>query len=171
MRADKQLFLDEIRSLVEDADSMIVVSYQSIEANAAADFRSELVAADSEFRVVPRRLLAKAGTEAGKPFDLKMLEGHIGIICTKADPIGVTKKLYGFADNNADKLRVLGGYITGKMYSPQDMKELSKLPSELEMRAQFVGTLAAPMTHTLGVMQALLTSVIYCLDNKAKKES
>jgi large subunit ribosomal protein L10 len=47
---------------------------------------------------------------------------------------------------------------------------ISKLPTLLEMRAQFLGLLEAPMTQTLGTIQAMLTSVIYCLDNKAKKE-
>jgi large subunit ribosomal protein L10 len=36
------------------------------------------------------------------------------------------------------------------------------------MRAQFLGLLEAVPAQTLGVMDALLTSVVYCLDNKSK---
>ena len=50
----------------------------------------------------------------------------------------------------------------------EDVKAISELPSQDEMRAQFVGLLEAPMTQTLSVMQALLTSIMYCLENKAK---
>ena len=45
---------------------------------------------------------------------------------------------------------------------------MSKLPSKDEMRAQFLGTLEAPMAQTLAVMDALLTSVVHCLNNKVQ---
>ena len=51
-----------------------------------------------------------------------------------------------------------------------DVERLSKLPSKDEMRAQFLSVLEAPMSQTLAVMEALLTSVPYCLDNKCKQE-
>ena len=64
-------------------------------------------------------------------------------------------------------MNVLTGYMDGKLYNAEEVKTLSELPSKDELRAQFVGLLEAPMGQTLGVFDALLTSVIHCLNNKA----
>ena len=51
--------------------------------------------------------------------------------------------------------------------SASDVEQISKLPSKEEMRAQFLGTLEAPLSQTLGVIEALLTTVMHCLENKS----
>jgi hypothetical protein len=40
-----------------------------------------------------------------------------------------------------------------------------------EMRPQLLATLEAPMAHTVGALQALLTGLLYAMDAKCKKES
>jgi large subunit ribosomal protein L10 len=52
------------------------------------------------------------------------------------------------------------------MYNAADVEIMSQLPSKDVMRAQFLGLLEAPMAQTLAVMEALISSVVYCLDNK-----
>lgn len=170
MRADKQIFLDEIKDIIEGTDSIVLLSYSNIEANKAADFRKQMLEAEGEFRVVPKRLFVKAASEVGIAIDKEALKGHLGIVTTTADLIGVTKTLFQFAKESEDKIEILGGHVEGKQYSSSDMKALSRLPSQDQMRAEFLALLQAPMAQTLGVMDALLKSVIYCLDNKAKKE-
>ena len=51
------------------------------------------------------------------------------------------------------------------------MVRLSLTASKDEMRAQFLGLLEAPLAQTLAVMDAVLSSVVYCLDNKSKEAS
>ena len=50
------------------------------------------------------------------------------------------------------------------------VEKLSKLPGKDEMRAQLLSVFEAPMAQTLAVMDALLASVVYCLDNKCQQE-
>ena len=57
-----------------------------------------------------------------------------------------------------------------KIYAA-DVEKLSKLPGKDEMRAQLLATFEAPMAQTVAVMQSALCCVLYCLENKAKKES
>jgi large subunit ribosomal protein L10 len=54
------------------------------------------------------------------------------------------------------------------MCSASDVEQISKLPGKDEMRSQFLGTLEAPLAQTLSVLEALLTSVMYCLENKSQ---
>jgi large subunit ribosomal protein L10 len=49
------------------------------------------------------------------------------------------------------------------------MEALSKLPSKPEMQAQLLGLFEAVPSQLLGVVDALLSSVANCLDNKSNK--
>ena len=64
----------------------------------------------------------------------------------------------------------MGGRFEGRMYAADQMVKLSTLPSKDEMRAQLLATLEAPMAQTLAVMEAVLSSVVYCLQNKSEQQ-
>jgi large subunit ribosomal protein L10 len=172
VRKEKQLLLDEITDKIDDMPSFVMTRYHKMSANIANDFRGELEKAQGELEVVRKRVLLKALEVAGiEGVDKSLLEGHIGVVFTKEDPVEVAKTIYDFSKGNENSIEVVGGRIEGKLYLADDVERLSKLPSKDQMRAQLIGTLQAPMAQTLSVMNSLLTSVMHCLENKAKKES
>ena len=129
----------------------------------------QLAKSGGGYSVVRKRILLKAAEAEGITLDQSALEGHIGVVYANEDPISTTKALYGFMKKNEDLFEVIGGQFDGQACGPDDMKAISKLPSKDEMRAELLGLFEAPMSQTLSVMQALLTSVIYCLENKVSK--
>ena len=171
MRKEKQLLLDEIKGQVEGSPSFILASYEKLSANVANDFRSVLEKAGSDFEVIRKRILMKAFEEMGIDVDMQALQGHIGVVLTKEDPLETAKVIYKFSKDNDNIFHVMGGSFDGKMYYADDVEKLSKLPSRDQMRSQLLGLLVAPMSQTLATMDALLAGVIYCLDNKVKEES
>ena|SRR3990167_1504552 len=170
MLAEKEIFLEEIKGKIDPGVGFVLASYRGINANAFAGFRNRLVDAGGDFFVVKKRVFVKAAKDLNLEYKVKELGGHVGLAFAKENFLAMTKALYAFKIENNDAVSILGGHFEGKRCSPSEMEQISKLPSQDEMRAQFVGLLAAPMTQTLGLLQALLCSVIYCLDNKAKKE-
>lgn len=173
MLAEKELVLEEIKKKIDPTlgCSFILTSYNQLTSNQCAQFREALVSAGGDFFALKRRIFLKAAEAHELGFELKELKGHIGIVLGGENFVSATKALYGFKKENKDKIEILGGHFEGSKCSPDEVEQLSKLPSMDEMRAQFVGLIAAPMTSTLGVFQALLTSVLFAMDNKAKKES
>ena len=111
----------------------------------------------------------KAAEKEGLSLNRADLQGHIGVVFAYDDPIQVTKALYQYSKDHEEFLQVLGGKFEGRLCSSEDMLVISKLPSKDEMRAQFIGVLEAPLSQTLSVMDALLTSVLHCFENKANK--
>lgn len=171
MRAEKQLLLDEIRDKIEGSKSLLITKYSSVEPNLSWKFRTELAKSGGEFKIIKKRVLQKAAEACGISFSTDQLEGNVGVVFAKTDPLQTTKVFFQFAKNHEDIFQVLLGHVEGKLYSATDVKALSELPSLEEMRAQFLGLLEAPMSQVLSVMQSLLTSVMFCLDNKSQKES
>jgi large subunit ribosomal protein L10 len=170
MLAEKELFLNEVKGKIDPSIGFVLASYRGINANGFASFRNRLVEAGGDFFVIKKRVFVKAAKDLELSYAVDELEGHVGLAFAKDNFLALTKALYAFKNENVDTLKVIGGHFEGKKCSEQDVETISKLPSQDEMRAQFLGLLAAPMTQTLGVVQAMLTSVIYCLDNKANKE-
>ncbi|MDF2577418.1 MAG: rplJ [Chlamydiales bacterium] len=171
MRQEKQLLLDEIQGSLDSSHAFIVARYQQLQAQTMSDFRRAVVKSGGRFQVVRKRVFLKAAESIGVTLSKEALDGHIGVLYTTKDPVEMTKAVFDFSKENADAVQVLAGHFDGKLYNASDVEKLSKLPGINEMRAQFLGLLEAPMAQTLGVMDALLTSVLHCLENKCQKES
>ncbi|MBY0530029.1 MAG: 50S ribosomal protein L10 [Rhabdochlamydiaceae bacterium] len=171
MRAEKQFLLDEIKDKMTRSKALVLTSYKRLQPNVVAGFRSTLSQLGGSLEVVRKRVLLKAAQVAGVTIDADLLEGHIAVIFADEDPVQTTKAIYQFCKENEEILRVLGGRFEGAVCSAQDVEQISKLPSKDEMRAQFLGTLEAPMSQTLAVMEALLSSVMHCLENKSQQSN
>ena len=169
MKQEKQLLLDEIEAHVTASKSFVVTQYEKLSAVKANEFRREMAKIDANFEVVRKRVFAKALKAASISFDVDQMPGHIGIVFLQSDPIEATKAIHRYSSEN-DKVFVLkAARYDGKIINEQQVALLATLPSKDEMRAQFLGLLEAPMAQTLSVIDQVLTSVVYCLDNKAQE--
>lgn len=171
MRHEKQFLLDEVKEQIEKFGSFVIMRYAGLSANAANQFRREIIKNGGNVEVVRKRVLVKAAEAAGIKLDIAALPGHIGLVFSGQDALETAKVVFKFSQDNDKAIEVIGGRIDGQLYNGPDVEALSKLPGKDEMRAQFLATLEAPMAQTLAVMDALLTSVVYCLDNKSKEGS
>jgi large subunit ribosomal protein L10 len=169
MRKEKQLLLDEIKEQIARQSSFVIMQYAGLKANKANSFRGEIAKLGGNVEVVRKRVLINAAKSAGIDFDLEALPGHIGLVFAGQDPLETAKAVFKFSEENEKAVTVVGGRFEGQLFNAADMDKLSKLPSKAEMRAQFLGLLEAPLAQTLGVMDAILASVVYCLDNKSKQ--
>lgn len=170
MRHEKQFLLDEIKGQLERFSSFVLISHTGLDANKMNTFRRDVGTMKGNVEFVKKTVLVKAADTLGIKLDLDQLPGHIGLILAKQDPIEMTKFVFKFRDENENSVKVVGARIDGAQMNGQDVETLSKLPSKDEMRAQLLAVLEAPLSQTLSVMEALISSVVYCLDNKVKQE-
>ncbi len=169
MRQEKQILLDEIKEQMDKFPSFVIMRHIGLTANTVSDFRRSVFKMGGNVEFVRKRVLVKAAEAAGVDLKLEMLPGHIGLVFANKDPVELTKYVFQFSKDNDPAVEVIGGRFEGKLYNASQVEMLSTLPSKDEMRAQFLATLEAPMAQTLSVMDAVLTSVVYCLDNKCKQ--
>jgi len=169
MKKEKQLFLDQISDQVNASPTFLIAQYDKLTANQANEFRRKMQNVGVSFEVVRKRMLLKAAEKSGVKLSLEMLPGHIGVLFIAHDPIEATKAVLKFSDDNEKCMQLLGAQMEGHLISKEDVQALSKIPPKNELRAQFLGLLEAPMAETLGVMDALLTSVLHCVNNKSKE--
>ena len=169
MRSEKQFLLDEIEEGINNSPAFILAQYSKMTPNLAAAFRSNVKKAGGRFEVVKKRVFLKAAEKSGFTLNRADLEGHVGVVFTSEDPVSATKSVYAFRKENKGIVEILGGRFEGAVCSPADVELISELPSKDEMRAQLLGLFEAPMSQTLSVVESVLTSVMYCLENKIEK--
>lgn len=171
MRPEKELLKNEVKDKFARYGSFVLMHYLGFSANAANAFRREIKSSGGEVEIVRKRILIKAAEDIGLQLNEFPLDGHIGLIFLGKDPIETAKIVFKFTKNREKTMAVLGGQFDGKLYGSKDVERLSNLPGKNEMRAQLLSVLEAPLSHTLSVISALLTSVPYCLDNKIKQDN
>lgn len=170
MRKEKQFLLDEIKDKLSQSEDFVITSYQGIDPNAASAFRTSIIDSGGLFCVVKKRVFLKAAEEAGVKIDKVTLKGHIAIVYSGGDTVATTKAVYKFKSENDKLLDVLGGQFEGKTCSPAELKEISALPSQEQMRAEFLGVLEAPLSGLVSVMEGAMTEVVSCMDQQVQKQ-
>lgn len=170
MRAEKQLLLDEIKEKIEESKGFVALNYQNFTAARAREFRDKMAEVGGEFEVVRKRVFIKAAESVGIQIDAKTLSGHVGIVFAKEETTKLVKGAVKFGEDNDKAVAVLGGHIDGALCTAEDVEAIAKLPGIQEMRAQILAILEAPMSQTAQVLQAALTSILYCVEERSKKE-
>lgn len=170
MREEKQLLLDEVKEKIENSKGFIITRYASLTAFRAREFRDKMAEIGGEFEVVKKRVFMKAAETCGIKIDLETLSGHVGVIFAQDDTTQIAKAAVKYGEANENAIALLGGRIEGESCSAEDVEAIAKLPGLSELRAQVLGLFEAPMAQTVGALQAALTSILYCLEEKSKKE-
>lgn len=170
MRPEKQLLLDEINHLIDQSTAMIVTRYEKMNSQISWDFAKDLSKCNCKYKVLKKRLLYKAAKDKDLVFKDKKADGHVGVIFIQGDPLEASKVIINFQKDNVESLEIVFGQIEDKFCSLEYIEKLSKLPGKDEMRAQLLGLFEAPMAQMLSVMDNLLTSIMFCLENKKDKE-
>lgn len=171
MRQEKQLLLDEIKGQIDKHSTFLIIRNLGFKANQANIFRGNLEKVGGYVEIVRKRVMIKAAKSAGLELDIESLTGHIGLVFAGKDPLEILKEAFKFSKDNLKSIEIIGGQFEGKLHTAEQMEMLSKLPNLDGMRAELLSVLEAPLANALSVMNALITSVVYCLDNKSKQET
>ncbi|MEG0037060.1 MAG: 50S ribosomal protein L10 [Victivallaceae bacterium] len=170
MKEEKGLLLREIEDKFSESQGFVLMRYSGFTADYARAFRNGLASASSEFEVVKKRLFFKALEKMSIKFDVQDSVGHLGVVFAFKDPVAVMKNVLEFSEKHDDALVFLGGQVDGVIFSSEEVLAMAKLPSLRELKMQFLGVLQASMSQMIGVVQAVLTGVLLCMEEKIKKD-
>lgn len=168
-KVQKQNMVTDITDKLSKAKSLVFADYQGLTMSQLSAIRSELADQSAEFTVTKNNLLKIALKNSNQSFDDAVLTGPIATLFAFGDEISPIKVLTkAIKDNNVGKIK--GGVMEGEFLSEAKVKQLSELPSKDELRAQVVGTIAAPLYGLVNVMQGNLRNLVYALEAIRKQK-
>ena len=162
MRIEKISILNEVIDRVKSSDFCFVLNYGGLKVTQLTTLRKELAKQTARAMVVKNTYLAKAAKQLEWDDISKMLSGPTAIITGKGDVAEVAKMLTEFVKKN-NIASVKGASLEKALLSSADVEALSKLPSKDAMRGMLLGTLLAPATSFVRVLNAPLLNVLYAL--------
>lgn len=169
MRAEKKSMASEIRTKVEQAGFVILADHKGLNVAKTSELKRRLRGVNAGMQVVKNRMLGHVAREIGlTALDVK-LSGPSAMVFGK-DAVAAAKVLRDFIKEN-EKPVIKSGSLGSQSLSAQDIAALAALPSREELLAKFVGTLAAPMSQMVGVLNAKLSSLLYVLKAIEEKKA
>jgi len=163
LRPEKQAMFAGVRENVSGALYMILADYTGMSMPETTEFKKQLRGADAKVKVVKNRMLKILCDDLGP------VTGPTAMVFGEGDVVEVAKILSKFS-KETEKPVLKGGLLEGSVLSAEDVVALAKLPGKKELQAKLVGTLAAPMTQVVGVMNQKVCSLLYVLNAVREKK-
>jgi large subunit ribosomal protein L10 len=135
------------------------------------DLRGHLSGAKAEIHVVPNALLGVAARGLGWGDMSQFLVGPTAMVSGAGDVSQVAKLLTAYVRDNNLPIAIKGGRLASQMLGAKDVVSLAELPPREILLGRVVGTIAAPMSRLVGVMNQKVASLLYVLKAVAEKKA
>ncbi len=164
----KKEIVDQICENIKKQDGMFFIGFKGIKGDESKDLRSELKKSGSKM-VVARKTLVRFAFEKEKiDFDPLTLQGEAGFIFSFEDAITTAKVVRKF--DKDEKVVILGGIYEGNVLTVEEVKAIADLPTKEELLSKFLGTISAPMSGFLQVLQGNTKGLLYVLSSINQKK-
>ncbi|MBE6146807.1 MAG: 50S ribosomal protein L10 [Firmicutes bacterium] len=154
--AQKQQVIDEIKTTVEDASTIVLFDYRGLTDNESKELRRALRESDSDYKVFKNTLMARALTDLN--IDLNDSLNGPSALAYGSDAIAPIKVLSDFAKTHpALVLKV--GIVDGQISDKEALAQLASIPSREGL-----------LTMLAGGMIGIARDLSICLDLYAKQK-
>jgi len=148
--------VDQLTEKLKKAKVAVLTDYRGLKVSQIQELRGKLRGGDVEYRVIKNTLTRRAAAAAGHPGLESILKGPVAI-AFGYDDLGTPSKLINeFVRTTRLKLEIVGGLVEGRVFTPDQMRQLADLPSREVLLAQLLGTLQSPVAQLVGIMQTPL---------------
>ena len=171
IRPEKAGKVAELKDLLSSSKGAVLVDYCGLTVAEDTELRSKMREAGVTYIVVKNTLLRIAAKEAGIEGLDPVLEKNTAIAVAPEDPVSVAKIVCDFAKENK-ALVVKAGVLDGKVIDEAAIKALAELPPKEVLIAKMLGSMNAPISGFVNVLQGTIRNVVYALNAvREQKES
>lgn len=168
-RAEKEKTVEDLSQAFTQAQAFFITDFRGLKVKNLTELRFELKKCQSDFKVVKNRLALRAL----EPEIAKSLEEHFdsttSVAISYGDFVSVAKALKEFSKANK-ALQIKGGFVEGKVVSPEEVNRLAELPSREELLAKLLATWEAVPTNFVRALHAVPTKWAHLLEAIRKKK-
>jgi len=160
-RVQKTDILGAISDRISRSKAAVFVNFSGIPVKELNQLRDQCFDSDVDYLVAKKTLLKRALRDQGFTQEVD-LSGEIAALFGYSDEIAPAKLASTFAKTN-QQLKMVGGIIDGAIIDGQQVVALAKLPSKQELLAKAVGSIQAPLSGFVNVLQGNLRGLVYAL--------
>ncbi len=176
IRPEKQAAVASLKEQLSTAKGVVLTGYKGLTVAQDMKLRAKFREAGVSYHVVKNTMLRIAANETGLEGLDPVLNGTTAIAVSADDAVAPAKVIYDFIkENKLEKTEVLtikAGVVEGKIIGVDEVKALASLPSREVLIAKVLGSMQAPISGMVNVLQGTIRNMVYVLDAiRAQKES
>lgn len=163
-KEQKEDILKDLQDKLSKKKALVFVDYTGLKVKDLSELRKKLRKEDSLFRVSKKTLLKLAlkKTDPALVEEVDKMEGQLGLVFGFGDVIAPNKAAYNLSKEN-ENLKILGGFFEGKFIGEDVVAELANIPSREELLARLVGSISAPVSNLVYVLQGNIKGLLFTL--------
>ena len=148
----KKNYIEEMRKVFSSNESVMITHYQGLNVVQLDELRKELRENGILFKITKNRI-TKIAVKETPCKDLEKFFTGPTAAAISSDPFLSARILAKFAKNN-DKLKIIAGFMDGKVIDQAEVVKIASLPTLKEARAKIVRILTAPAQKIIGILLA-----------------
>ncbi|PKQ19133.1 MAG: 50S ribosomal protein L10 [Actinobacteria bacterium HGW-Actinobacteria-6] len=148
---DKKAIVAEIKERLTASAGVIMADYRGLSVKDMQALRVNVRAADGEVKIYKNTLVELAVRELALPSMDALLSGPTAIVFLGGDPVAPAKAVMDFAKLHK-QLEVKGGFIEHAVLNAENIKAIAALPPREVLVAKLLGTLQAPASRFVRVL-------------------
>ena len=163
----KKNYVEEMKKNFTSNDSVMIAQYQGLNVTELDELRKELRNKGILFKITKNRI-TKIAIKDTPVKDLEKYFTGPTAAAISSDPISTAKILTKFSKANK-KLKIIAGYMDGKVLDDKEVSIIATLPTLDEARAKIVGILTAPAQKIVSILLAPGSKIAILALAKSKK--
>jgi large subunit ribosomal protein L10 len=168
---EKENVVADLAKSIETSSATIYTDYRGLSVAEVTTLRKKLREVDAEYHVVKNTLFRLAAKDKLPLDELDaFLVGPTAVGFAKGDVVAAAKTLLDFIkDHKQVALKV--GVIDGKVYTPDQVTAISKLPPKEQIIAQILGAIDAPASNLVGTLDAIIGDIVFTIQAIADQKA
>jgi large subunit ribosomal protein L10 len=148
----KKNYIEEMKKIFSSNEAVMITHYQGLNVTELDELRKELRENSILFKITKNRI-TKLAVKDSPCKDLEKFFTGPTAAAISSDPFMSARILSKFAKKN-DNLRIVAGFMEGKVIDQAEVVKIASLPTLKEARANIVGILNAPAQKIVGILLA-----------------
>jgi len=151
-KVTKKNYIEEMKKIFSSNEAVMITHYQGLNVIQLDELRKELRENGILFKITKNRITKLAIKETPCKDLEKFFTGPTAAAIS-SDPFLSARILSKFSKNN-DNLKIIAGFMEGKVIDQTEVAKIASLPTLNEARANIVGILKAPAQKIIGILLA-----------------
>lgn len=162
-RKEKASLIGLLQDDFSTSQAAFLVGYQGLTVAQMETLRKEVRAKGGKLKVAKNRLVRRAVTDIEGTCELGgQLKNQLGVVFAGEGFTDIAKVLVNFSKENA-AFSIVAGCLESELINKEKITRLATLPSKEILLAQMCGTIKAPVSNLVGVLNMIVLKPLFAL--------
>ena len=161
--------VEDLTRFLDGASLVIGANYSGLNVSEMEGLRRALRVNDTKYRIVKNRLALRAAEGLGQPGIGQVLDGPVGLVVTREDPIPVIQALTSHIRTSRLQLRITNAVLDKRLLNAAELERIASLPPREVLLALVMGAMGGVSQRLVSVLNTHVSSIVNVLEQRRRQ--